>query len=252
MLKILTVISIFLIMNFSCAMEKTVIDGIKGKNILHIVTLSRTPCSIANADIADKNDPVLVKYPLITALEAVTVFSIVNYFLGKDSDFDSILLKAENFDQKAIQKLHQLKKELSTIPIKNKKRIVSQSLQQDLSIIFKDCEGSFIKKLADNITEYLYTENTQQETFQKSIISLELYPTLFVQVEENTYRLKLKKDGIKLLRNEKLKLDLGKLKTCLLEPEKMECIGKENIDKLIDCSNKNNKEYKRYSVSCSN
>ena len=63
---------------------------------------------------------------------------------------------------------------------------------------------------------------------------------IFLKRVDNTYvdsnvirSMKLKKDGVKLLRNEKLKLDLGKLKTCLLEPEKMECIGKENIDKLI-------------------
>lgn len=67
--------------------------AIEGQTPLHVVTLTRTVC--------DTNGSVLSEiYPPISAAEAATIFSIVNYFLGNNINFAEYIQKAHEFDIK--------------------------------------------------------------------------------------------------------------------------------------------------------
>lgn len=80
--------------------------------------MNRVPST--EADIVNPDDPVLVKYPLITARKAATVFSVVNYFLGSNVDFNVIASPAANFDNNICAELQLLQQELSTKSIEEK------------------------------------------------------------------------------------------------------------------------------------
>lgn len=244
MLKLLGVFFACLVFTYSEAMLSEFRDRINGKGFVHVITLSRAPCAAGSADVINPNDPTLVKYPLITALESATVFSVVNWFLGGDVNFDHIAHSAKEFDNRIYEEYRKLSQELILKTPVDKKPVILQALLRDLIIIFPDNEAypngsDFRNGLAERISEYFYTEEGQKVTIKADIIKPKSQILLVRDNGARLYRLALKQNGNTLLRNKKATLDAGKLKECLLEPAQIKCIGdsealeQEEVNKLI-------------------